>query len=225
MARSVVVLGHRGGRGEGFPPENTLAAFERALAIGVDFVELDVRASSDGELVVFHDARLDRLTPLRGPLGRRTAAELAEHAIPTLAQVLELCRGRAGVMAELKSPHLYRRHELVARTVAMVDPDADIVLSFQRGALLEARGLSPRLRILQHVGYGVSIRAAARYANLVGFADGRVTRRGLEKARSLGLATTVYTVNDETRMRELAAADVDGIISDRPDRLLAVLGR
>jgi len=217
------VIAHRGASYDA--RENTLAAFERALAIGVDFVELDVRASSDGELVVFHDARLDRLTPLRGPLGRRTAAELAEHAIPTLAQVLELCRGRAGVMAELKSPHLYRRHELVARTVAMVDPDADIVLSFQRGALLEARGLSPRLRILQHVGYGVSIRAAARYANLVGFADGRVTRRGLEKARSLGLATTVYTVNDETRMRELAAADVDGIISDRPDRLLAVLGR
>ena len=217
------VIAHRGASYDA--RENTLAAFERALAIGVDFVELDVRASSDGELVVFHDARLDRLTPLRGPLGRRTAAELAEHAIPTLAQVLELCRGRAGVMAELKSPHLYRRHELVARTVAMVDPDADIVLSFQRGALREARGLSPRLRILQHVGYGVSIRAAARYANLVGFADGRVTRRGLEKARSLGLATTVYTVNDETRMRELAAADVDGIISDRPDRLLAVLGR
>jgi len=217
------VIAHRGASYDA--RENTLAAFERALAIGVDFVELDVRASSDGELVVFHDARLDRLTPLRGPLGRRTAAELAEHAIPTLAQVLELCRGRAGVMAELKSPHLYRRHELVARTVAMVDPDADIVLSFQRGALREARGLSPRLRILQHVGYGVSIRAAARYANLVGFADGRVTRRGLEKARSLGLATTVYTVNDETRMRELAAADVDGIISDRPERLLAVLGR
>jgi len=217
------VIAHRGASHD--QRENTIASFERALEIGVDFLELDVQASVDGELVVFHDTRLDRLTPLRGPLRLRTFAELAEHAIPTLAQVVELTRGRAGLMAELKSPHLYRRHDLVARTVAMLDPRTDVVLSFQRAALLEARRLSARLRILQHVGYGVSIRAAARYAQVVGFADSRVTRRGLGKARSLGLATTVYTVNDEPRMRELASLGVDGIFSDRPDRLRDVLGR
>ena len=134
------VIAHRGASHD--ERENTIASFERALAIGVDFVELDVQASADGELVVFHDTRLDRLTPFRGPLRLRTSAELAEHAIPTLAQVVELARGRAGLMAELKSPHLYRRHDLVARTVAMLDPEADVVLSFQRAALLEARRLS-----------------------------------------------------------------------------------
>jgi glycerophosphoryl diester phosphodiesterase len=215
------VIAHRGASYA--ERENTIPAFERALAIGVDFVELDVQASSDGVLVVFHDTTLDRLTPLRGPLRKRSAAELAEHGIPTLAVVVELARGRAGVMAELKSPHLYRRHDLVARTVAALDPAADVVLSFQRRALQEARRASPKLRILQHVGYGVSINSASRYANAVGFADGRVTRRGLARARSLDLATTVYTVNGTARMRELVELGVGGIFTDRPDRLRAVL--
>ena len=66
---------------------------------------------------------------------------------------------------------------------------------------------------VQHVGLGVSIRRAARYAWGVGFWDPRVTRRGLAAARRLGLVTTVYTVNDERRMRELVALGVDGIFT------------
>jgi glycerophosphoryl diester phosphodiesterase len=217
------VIAHRGASHD--ERENTIAAFERALQIGVDFVELDVQVSSDGELVVFHDTRLDRLTPLRGPLGRRTAAELAEHEIPTLADVVELARGRAGLMVELKSPHLYRRHEVVRRTVALLADDVDVVLSFQRAALEEARALRPRLRLLQHVGYGVSIRAAARYANLVGFENVRVTMRGLARARAYGLGTAVYTVNGERRMRKLVQLGVDGIFSDRPEVLARVVSR
>ena len=77
----------------------------------------------------------------------------------------------------------------------------DVVLSFGRRTLLEARRRRPSLRVLQHVGYGVSIRAASSYAWAVGFHDPRVTARGLERARRLGLETTVYTVNDERRMR------------------------
>jgi glycerophosphoryl diester phosphodiesterase len=214
------VIAHRGASWEA--RENTLPAFERAIALGADFAELDVQASSDGELVVFHDTTLDRLTPLAGPLRKRVAAELAEHGIPTLEQVVELARGRIGLMVELKSPHLYRRHDVVSRTVRQLATD-DIVLSFQRWALLEARRSRPDLRLLQHVGYGVSIRGASQYASVVGFAEKRVTAKGLARARALGLATTVYTVNDVARMRELVALGVDGIFSDRPDRLQAVL--
>lgn len=217
------VIAHRGA--SFVEKENTLRAFERAIEAGCDFVELDVQASADGELVVFHDTRLDRLTPLRGPIGRRSAAELAEHEIPTLAQVVELVRGRTGVMAELKSPHLYRRHDLVRRTVALLDDEADIVLSFQRQALEEARALRPGLRILQHVGFGVSMKRAVGYANIVGFDNPRVTARGLTRARALGLGTAVYTVNDERRMRRLVELGIDGIFSDRPDVLRRVVSR
>lgn len=216
------VIAHRGSSaGE---VENTLPAFERAILDGADYVELDVQVSADGVLVVFHDLQLDRLTPLRGPLRRRSSAELAEHGIPTLADVLELTRGRVGVMAELKSPHLYRRHDVVARTIAMLDLKADVLLSFQRWALQEARRQRHALRVLQHVGFGISIRAASRYANAVGFADTRVTPRGVARAHTLGLTTTVYTVNDPVRMGDLVALGVDGIFTDRPGLLQAVLG-
>jgi glycerophosphoryl diester phosphodiesterase len=205
------VIAHRGASSE--RRENTLAAFERAIELGADFVELDVQVAADGALVVFHDLDLDRQTQLRGPLRQRELAELREHGIPALEQVLELARGRVGVMAELKSPHLYRRHDVVGRTAALLGRE-DVLLSFSRRALLEARRRRPSLRILQHVGYGVSIRAAAAYAWAVGIHDPRVTARGLGRARRLGLETTVYTVNDARRMQALSAMGVGGIFSD-----------
>lgn len=214
------VIAHRGASWE--ERENTLPAFARAIELGADFVELDVQVTSDGELVVFHDLELDRLTPLSGPLRRRLLAELREVGVPTLGEVLELTRGRIGVMAELKSAWLYRRHAVARRTAVLLSPE-DVVVSFEPRALLEARRARPRLRVLQHVGYGVSMRRAAAYAWGVGFHDRRLTRRGLAKARGLGLATTVYTVNESARMRELAALGVDGIFTDRPDRLLRAL--
>lgn len=215
-----LVIAHRGASAD--ERENTLPAFERAIEVGADFVELDVQVSADGVLVVFHDLDLDRLTPLRGPLRRRTAAELHEHAIPTLDEVLAVTRGRIGVMAELKSAYLFRRHDVVGQTVAALGED-DVVLSFGRRTLLEARRRRPSLRVLQHVGYGVSIRSAASYAWAAGFHDPRVSVRGLARARQLGLETTVYTVNDEKRMRALAALGVGGIFSDRPALLRDVL--
>jgi glycerophosphoryl diester phosphodiesterase len=106
------VIAHRGASWD--ETENTLPAFEHAIADGADFVEFDVQAASDGALVVFHDLALDRLTPLKGLLRRRPLAELREVGIPTLEEVLDLAAGRIDVMAELKSPHLYRRHHIVS---------------------------------------------------------------------------------------------------------------
>lgn len=190
------VIAHRGASWD--EPENTLPAFERAIVLGADYVEFDVHATRDGELVVCHD-------PPRG-------------GEPRLGEVVDLLRDRVGVMCELKSPWRYRRHDVVARTVRLLPEDA-IVVSFDRRALLEVGGR----RTLQHVGYGASIRGASRHAWGAGFHDPRVTPRGLAKARTLGLVTTVYTVNDAVRMRELAALGVDGIFSDRPDLLRETL--
>jgi glycerophosphoryl diester phosphodiesterase len=191
----MLVIAHRGASWE--LPENTLPAFERAIAIGADFIELDVHADVDGRLVVTHDA------PKRG------------GSYPTLEEALDLCRGRIGVMVELKSPRRYRRHRVVERTVRLLT-DADVVVCFQRAPLEEARALKPGLRTCQHVGYGVSIRAA-RGAWAAGFSDSRVTSRGLAAARAIDLVSLVYTVNEPARMRELADAGVGGIFTDRPD--------
>jgi len=216
------VIAHRGASSE--EKENTLPAFERAIELGADFVEFDVQASSDGGLVVFHDLRLDRLTEERGPLRTRPLAALRELGIPTLAEVLELASGRIGVMAELKSPWLYRRHDIVARAVDLLPPEG-VVVSFSRRAILETRRLRPALRTVQHVGYGTSIRAAAGFAWAAGYDAARVTPRGIAKGQRLGLETAVYTVNDEARMLELRELGVSGIFTDYPGRALAALGR
>lgn len=191
-----LVIAHRGASWD--LPENTLPAFERAIEMEADYVELDVHATSDGALVVCHD-------PPRG-------------GEPRLEEAIEVLAGRIGVMCELKSPWRYRRHDVVGRVVELL-PDDAIVLSFDPRALQAVRGR----RVLQHVGFGASIRAAARYAWGVGFHEARLTLRGLAKARALGLATTVYTVNDPARMQELATLGIDGIFSDRPDLLRATL--
>lgn len=214
------VIAHRGASAE--EKENTVPAFERAIALGADYLEFDVQASSDGALVVFHDLRLDRLTPAKGLLRSRSLAELRELGIPTLAEVIELAAGRIGVMAELKSPWLYRRHDFVGRTLHHLGPDA-VVVSFSRRAILETRRLRPALRTVQHVGFGTSIRAAADVAWAAGFDDSRVTSRGIARARRLGLKALVYTVNDPARMLELQELGIDGIFSDLPDLAQATL--
>jgi glycerophosphoryl diester phosphodiesterase len=194
----VIVIAHRGASWE--RPENTLPAFERAIELGADFVELDVHADTAGRLVVTHDP------PRRGAV------------YPTLEEALELCRARIGVMVELKTPRRYRRHDVVARTVRLL-ADGDVLVCFQRPPLEEARALRRGLRTVQHVGFGVSIRGA-RGAWAAGFADRRVTARGLALARGFGLETLVYTVNEPARMRELAALGAGGIFTDRPDLAL-----
>jgi glycerophosphoryl diester phosphodiesterase len=194
----MLVIAHRGASGQ--LPENTLPAFERAIEIGADAIELDVHPDSEGRLVVTHDV------PKPG------------QAYPTLEESLDLCRGRITVMVELKTPHRYRAHDVVARTVRLLSED-DVVVCFQRPALDEARALRPGIRTCQHVGYGVSIRAA-RDAWAAGFSDGRATARGLAAARALGLVPLVYTVNEPARMRELDAIGAEGIFTDRPELAL-----
>ncbi len=197
------VIAHRGASWD--LPENTLPAFERAIEVGADYIELDVHARADGELVVTHD-------PPRGRTG-----------LPTLAEAVDLTRGRIGLMVELKTPSRYRRHDIVRRTLALLDDDA-VIVCFQRAALEEARRLRPGIRTVQHVGFSVSIRGA-RGAWAAGFWDPRTTARGLAAARRYGLETTVYTVNEPARMRELAALGASGIFTDRPELALQALRR
>jgi glycerophosphoryl diester phosphodiesterase len=197
----MIVIAHRGASAE--LPENTLPAFERAIEHGAPYVEFDVHRDREGALVVTHDP------PVAGA------------AYPRLEEVLDLCRGRIGVMVELKRPRRYPG--MVARALELVDDDA-IILSFERAALVEVRARRPALLTMQHVGLGCSIRGAAG-AWAVGFRDDRVTTRGLAAARRLGLATAVYTVNDVRRMIELDRLGVMGVFTDLPARALTALRR
>lgn len=198
-----LVIAHRGASRD--LPENTLPAFARAIEVGADFVELDVHPRRDGELVVTHDPPRTR------------------HYYPTLAEVLDVCRGRIGVMVELKWPYRYRRFDVVRRTLALLDEEA-VVVCFEPGAISTVRSLRPELRTVQHAALVPLRLAAARGCWAVGFEDRRATPRAIARAQHHGLATTVYTVNDATRMRELAQLGVTGIFTDRPDLARRTLG-
>jgi glycerophosphoryl diester phosphodiesterase len=196
-----LVIAHRGASWE--EPENTLPAFERAIEDGADYVEFDLHAARDGSLVVVH--------------GRPRRS----RSYPTLAEVIELAAGRIGLMVELKHPYLYRRHDVVGRTLELLDDDA-VIISFEPGTLRTVRRLRPSLRTVQHLSFGVSIKRAGN-AWAVGFADERLTPRALARAQLAGFETTVYTVNDPARMLELATLGVTGIFTDRPDLARRVL--
>jgi glycerophosphoryl diester phosphodiesterase len=199
-----LVIAHRGSSWDA--RENTLPAFERAIEDRADFIELDVHAARDGELVVTHDP------PRQGA------------TYPTLAEALAVTRGRIGMMVELKTPYRYRRHDPVRRTLALME-DEDVFVCFQPTAVALVRRLRPRMRTVQHVGV-VPIRwAATRGCWAAGFWDPRATARGIAAAQRLGLATTVYTVNDPARMRALAELGVTGIFTDRPALALEALRR
>jgi len=191
----VLVIAHRGASWD--RPENTLAAFELAIDLGADYVELDVH----------DDLSVTHARPRRGV------------TYPTLDEVLDVCHGRIGVMVELKRP----RPETVERTLQRLHDD-DVLVCFQRPPLDLARRRRPAIRTMQHVGFGVSIRRAAG-AWAAGFRDDRVTIRGLRAARELDLQTAVYTVNDDSRVLELEQLGVDAVFTDRPDRALRSLGR
>jgi glycerophosphoryl diester phosphodiesterase len=196
-----LVVAHRGASWD--EPENTIPAFLRAIDVGADYVELDVHAAPDGSLVVVHDPPAEA------------------DGLPALEAVLETLRGRVGVMLDLKQPHRYRGHRLLARAVALLDRDA-IVAAFEPAALEEARRLRPELRTVLHVA-NVPLRLAAGRFWAASFDDVRASAKRLALARSLGLATVVYTVNDAPRMRELADLGATAIVSDRPDLLRRTL--
>ncbi|HYY76517.1 MAG TPA: glycerophosphodiester phosphodiesterase [Gaiellaceae bacterium] len=198
-----LVLAHRGASWDA--PENTLAAFELAVEQGADYVEFDARTAPDGTLVVSHE-------PVSGE---------APPGIPTLDATLEALRGRVGLAAEAKDGAAMKG--LLAALKAHRIPAEDVlVLSFRIRDLWHAQRARPDLRYVLNLGRRPDPTAAARFWG-VGFEDRSARPARLALAGSLGLAATVFTVNDPARMRELAALGVDGIFSDRPGLLRDVL--
>ena len=200
-----LVIAHRGASWDA--PENTLAAFELAIDQGADYVEFDVRRSGDDELVVAHD---------RVP-GRRPSD------VHTLDEVLAALTGRIGLAVEIKEDRATER-TLAALAAHALDPDAVLMLSFGARTLDMIRRSRPDLRTVLHLGRRAGPTTARRFWG-VGLEDEAADPRRVAEARSIGLATTVFTVNERARMRQLVDLGVDGIFTDRPALLRAVLAQ
>lgn len=154
----MLVIAHRGASGRA--PENTLASFEQAIAIGVDGIELDVHLTRDGQLVIIHDQNLARTTDGQGLVHEHTLAELkaldagswfgpafAGERIPTLEEVLVRVAGRVPLQVEIKG----RTEGVTEATIAALRAhgllDTTLMTSFHLDLLPLVRALAPRVRI------------------------------------------------------------------------------
>lgn len=222
-----LIIAHRGASAE--KPENTLAAFQRALELGVDGIELDVQLSRDGVPVVFHDSSLRRLTGQSGRLTDKTWRELqtlriaGTEPIPRLTDVLALTRGRVVVQIELKrgvkvAPVWQAIRQ--ARAAEWV-----IFGSFELGLLRAAARLAPAIpRMLITEGRGgaqkILRQLAAVGASGVSADHRAVTgREFVHTLQARGVALWCWTVNDAATARRLAGWGVAGLLGDNPDLL------
>ena len=228
-----LVFAHRGGAA--LAPENTLAAFTHAVALGADGIELDVRASRDGRVVVHHDETLDRTTTLRGPLSRLSADELARADVPELSTVLGACRDvRVIVEIKVNEPEFGRRVVSELRKAGAIERAC--VGGF-RGAVLRAvRDEEPSLATsaaredVRLAVYRSWLRWPVMRPSYAGYqipehsgATRVVSRRFISDAHRAGLGVQVWTVNDEADARRLLAWGVDALITDRPDLMVPLV--
>ncbi|HEY8758928.1 MAG TPA: glycerophosphodiester phosphodiesterase [Candidatus Limnocylindria bacterium] len=200
-------IGHRGAMGHA--PENTIASFEKAIALGCDEVETDVWLTTGGRLVISHD-----------PPG--------DGAALTLDQALDVCRGRVGVNVELKADRDEQQAAELGRRVARrlaerADPDA-YLSSFWWPALTAARDVAPSVRrafVFSDSPDRDALIASARSAGLWALHPNRayVTRELVSAAHAAGLRVNVWTVNDQDEIAACAALGVDGIMSNWPERI------
>lgn len=213
-----LVLAHRGASRAA--AENTPEAFQLALRLGADGVELDVRRAGRGELVVYHDPELAG-TPIR---------RLLEPPLPGLAAALDASAGGL-VNVELKTDGDTSGGVAAAFCALMLRRGArDRVLasSFDPVALRTVRALRPNIPTALVIGAESDVGAALREAAIAHHRalhpqSELVDRMLVEHARKLGIALHVWTVNDADEVARLARLGVDGVITDVPDIALAVL--
>ncbi len=222
--RAPLVVAHRGASAAA--PENTLAAFALAVGLGADGVEMDVRLSADGHVVVHHDPVLSD----GRVVGHTMAAALPEH-VPTLDEALDAADG---VLVDVELKHapaepgtgpVERLVDAVAVVLSARDPAGLLVTSFHPGALDLVRAALPG-PVTGQLATGLPDLAAVadRGHGAVAPHHRAVTGRWVRAAHARGLLVAAWTVDRPGRMRRLAAAGVDAIVTNVVDVGRATLG-
>jgi glycerophosphoryl diester phosphodiesterase len=233
------VIAHRGASGHA--PENTMAAFQRAVELGAGFIETDLQLTRDARFVAMHDSTIDRTTNGRGAVHEHTLAELRkldagkwfdrefmDQRVPTLEEILEFGQKHDVIFyLEVKyDSTLGMHHSLVAALHAAQNAARTIVISFDESTLAALRQVDSALMmglLVEEPGRDhpktaleLGVRQLCPRADLV-------TTELVDAAHRLDLQVATWTVDDPAVIRSLVAAGVDGIMSNFPDRLQAVL--
>jgi glycerophosphoryl diester phosphodiesterase len=224
----VNIMGHRGA--PFYEPENTLRSFARALEMGVAAVELDVQLTRDGRLAVIHDETVDRTTDGTGRVRDLTLAELKTldagrgERIPALEEVVDLVKGRAHLVVELKQPDAAAPLLRFFQERRLFE-DAHII-SFWHPVVRDLKEMEPRLATgVLMVGCPADpaglARAARADALVLHYAY--VTPEVVAAAHQAGLLVYVWNIDSVEALKPYLRMNLDGIGSNRPDVLIDYL--
>ncbi|MEA3185307.1 MAG: glycerophosphoryl diester phosphodiesterase [Ilumatobacteraceae bacterium] len=222
------VLAHRGA--SMVAPENTVEAFRRAKTLGSDAVELDVRRTADGVLVVHHEARL-----ADGRVIAETDAVDLPTWLPDLAAALDACAGM-WVNVEIKNdandPDFDPTDRIADQTLALLtarhEDDRWLVSSFRLETIDRCKALCPEIRtawLVDHVPDDVIATLVARRHEALHPWVGFLLRSHIDACHGAGIEVNAWTCDDPERMAELIEWGIDGICTNVPDVALAVIAR
>jgi glycerophosphoryl diester phosphodiesterase len=247
---AVLLAAHRGGAL--LWPENSLLAFRNALALGADFIEFDVHLSRDGEVMVIHDATLDRTTTGSGPVRDHTMAELkalrlkdragtvTQEPVPTLDEVTAVAaQAKRRMLLEIKvDPSKARYPGIEEKVMAVLDRHgmvaSTVVTSFEASTWRRIRELRPEVatcalysaRALRRSSLGAELdMLKAAGVGYIGVEHTAVDAAAAAEARRAGVGLGAWTVNDPGDMKRMIEAGVTILITDQPDLAKTLLTR
>ncbi|MDB5055645.1 MAG: glycerophosphoryl diester phosphodiesterase [Bacilli bacterium] len=232
-----MVIGHRGAAGEA--PENTMVSFQLALKQGAEGIELDVHLSKEGEIVVCHDATLDRTTNGQGYIFEKEVVEIKRYdagswfseqylgeTVPLLAEVFDQVPDGILINVEIKYAYHGRMEtQLIDFLRKRKRMENVVISSFDHKCLQRIKKMEPKVKIgllyaanlVDHAGYanqlGVDVFSIHPHYQLI-------EKEDVQKAKALGIRTFPYTVNSLEEFRKMVEYGVSGIITDYPARLV-----
>lgn len=229
MKTEHLVIGHRGAMG--YETENSLASIQKAMDLGVDMIEIDVFKVESGEIVVFHDKMVDRLTNGGGSIEGYNYFDLMKlilngnHKIPQLQDVLKLINNQVQLNIELKGANTSNRVNFIVDYYVRERGwswDNILISSFNWEELKEMRQINKEVAIaVLTEGNPISAIPVARELNAVAInPDYRsLTAENVNKIHEGGFKIYTWTVNEAEDIEKVLQLGVDGIISDYPDRI------
>lgn len=230
-AQQTQIIGHRGAMGHA--PENTVLSVQKALTLDVDGIEIDVFRCQSGEIVVFHDKKLNKLTDGKGRIEQKTWAQLQElqvmgsEPIPVLEEIIQLINGRVRLNIELKGKNTSKGVFNIMQTAVESGRwkmNQLYVSSFDWEELSEFRKLTNQ--------FGIAVLTDNNPLNTIPIAHelnafainpnhNELTLEIIKQIQGEGFEVLTWTVNDTARIHELTSWGVDAIITDFPDRAIS----
>ncbi len=236
-------IGHRGAAG--YCPENTFVSFRQALQLGVDFLEVDIQMTKDGELVIIHDATVNRTTNGKGKVKDLTLKEIqaldagswfhpkfAGEKVPDFSEFLDEFAEKTGLLIELKNPSQYPKieekvaEELKKRGLSSGEKAKIIVQSFDRNSMIHFHQLLPAIPIGVLVKNrpinGIPNKDLYSFSSFATYVNPKITmvnRRLLRRIHRHGFKTIIWTVKKKKDAKRLKHLQINGIVSDYPDFL------